>query len=763
MDFTQDYTTPLHDNTSRKSLGRRVSFASHSHVRMFESNHTNSTGSPQSSPASTSAFPGDSTHQPNVADENDYPGQSSRRRRSSARYSLAQSEDMDLTTIVPGTFLPGGSAILDEDFNDYDDDDDYDMDVTEAIRGDFARKRSLSLGVRQPLSQIALTPAPRSDDANQSQSDIGNESTQSDAASEQAQNMEFTIPLGQSLRPADQDQVWLALKQATHSGSNTPEPELSSDDGGDEMDLDDAMLRLRRARDSMSLAQLNKGQDEVPESKEDSFTATDDSFEDDGNKTINLSKTFGRPSTAQGDSRLSIGQDSNMDESEVYGVIVPEKPTRQSIAPSPSVVQPPTPQQPPKFSVFQPPSNEQPVAGGSSGKVTVSAPFSFTPKPPSPSKAKSIAIDTPSKNKPKPTFSAAFAPPVSRPSPKKVTTSTDLPSPPNKRPRFNVDDDIENQDVDKPSPTKRQALVGKSWAEPTAKLQPKSTHKPKPLSPSKRAPFQQPPSVSLDTMSQPSSALRRPSGYYAKRKSLAVGFAAQPLSSRNVGLTDQPLGSERTIPAAITSIPSKKRPGIGLGRASLGSGPSDAWARFGKDARQTVAEEPPLLKVVKEAETAGEAVRQASPSPSPTRRSPLPTRALPAKPIAPKPQVSSLEAQESVLEPAPITEIQEVEDPSRTMGIDVDATQQWREGVEQNDRYEEDVVSSKFCAYSLILSINLEIGYHFDCSIFFNDRHQVYGRVNRSSTFYPSISATPSTTSKCIRHTPSRIRHCYGH
>jgi kinetochore protein Spc7/SPC105 len=60
----------------------------------------------------------------------------------------------------------------------------------------------LSLGIRQPLSQILSTPAPLSDDADRSQSDIGKEST---AAFNLSQTMEFTVPLGQSLRPADQD------------------------------------------------------------------------------------------------------------------------------------------------------------------------------------------------------------------------------------------------------------------------------------------------------------------------------------------------------------------------------------------------------------------------------------------------------------------------------------------------------------------------------------------------------------------------------
>jgi hypothetical protein len=159
MDFTQDYSTPVHDNTSRKSLGRRVSFASRPHVRIFETIHSSSTGSPHSSPAS--ALSDDTCRQPDVTNENDYPRQSLGRRRSSTRYSMAES-DMDLTSIFPG--------------------------------------------------------------------------------SEHTQDMEFTVALGQSLRPADQDQAWLALKQVTHSGNDVSEPELPSED---EMSLDDFTQQWR--------------------------------------------------------------------------------------------------------------------------------------------------------------------------------------------------------------------------------------------------------------------------------------------------------------------------------------------------------------------------------------------------------------------------------------------------------------------------------------------------------------------------------------
>lgn len=60
MDITRaDFRTEIQDRYSRKFLGRRVSFAEHAHVRMFEiqEHNTNSTGSPQSSPAQADSSP----------------------------------------------------------------------------------------------------------------------------------------------------------------------------------------------------------------------------------------------------------------------------------------------------------------------------------------------------------------------------------------------------------------------------------------------------------------------------------------------------------------------------------------------------------------------------------------------------------------------------------------------------------------------------------------------------------------------------------
>ena len=160
----------------------------------------------------------------------------------------------------------------------------------------------------------------------------------------------------------------------------------------------------------------------------------------------------------------------------------------------------------------------------------------------------------------------------------------------------------------------------------------------------------------------------------------------------------QPPSSSNTPTAAPVSH--KKKPGIGLGRASLGSGPSDAWARFNKDVGQAAAVKPPPSKVTENESEAlsyvGETARQASASPSPTRGSPAPICTPPDNSTStPKPQVSSVEHEEPVVEPAQTTEPQDTGELSGTMGVDINATQQWREGVQQDDQYEADAVWSK--------------------------------------------------------------------
>ncbi|KAF8078326.1 Spc7 kinetochore protein-domain-containing protein [Lyophyllum atratum] len=661
QDITRDFHTRIHDNTTRKSFGgRRVSFAENVHVRLIRGkDDTISTQSP-SSPISEPSPPEHPPHPP--TDENAYPGAASgSRRRSSARYSVAYSEDMDLTSIGPQAFLSaGGSAIADEEF---DSEEDYDgMDMTEVVHGDIIRKRSLSMSTRPPLAQV---PQPeedqsRSDDPEQSRS-FGESDSQvlSDAESEP---MDFTMPLSRSKRPpAEHDAVWHALRQATHSGDTPIEHELSSDDlddrnaphADDGMDLDDAVQRLMRAR--VSLPSIPTIHAEEPH--DDTFS-TENSVEDEGNQTMNWSAVFSRASLAGNENgRASTG--SAMEESEVYGAIVaPSRSTsRLSIAPpEPRLVNASNEAQQPAFTVFRPP----PPASASTSlepppqQPTVPVFTRGVPGSPPKSKALTSGPSSPSKVKPPQArvgFSAAFAPPVAR-------------SSPNKRPRPSTHGGPNDIDLDRPSPAKRAAMTGK-WpaglSDDANSVAASPKPKPKPLSPSKKAPFQ----ASTGTTSQrPSSSLRRPSGYFAKRKSLGAALGLQP--------------QEDEAPVTARSSP-KKKAGLGLGRASMGSGSTDAWLRFDKDAGSGV--EGGNEKAISHCDR--EAAHQAAASPTVTRGSPAP-----ASPRHVPPSVEA-RAASPILPIAPLGpegyEAYEAEE-----SMDVDPTEQWRNAVEPNEFGEDD-------------------------------------------------------------------------
>src|SRR6266571_1038633 len=121
MDFTRDIKSPIKEHAARKSLGRRVSFASHAQVRVFEKDQNRGDTSPSSAVAGPSSQTGAL-----VNDENNYPGASSmaRRRSSLRRRSVAFSEngeasmdmDSDLeSSPLPANFLTEGSFLQDEE------------------------------------------------------------------------------------------------------------------------------------------------------------------------------------------------------------------------------------------------------------------------------------------------------------------------------------------------------------------------------------------------------------------------------------------------------------------------------------------------------------------------------------------------------------------------------------------------------------------------------------------------------------------------
>ncbi|KAI5897558.1 uncharacterized protein SCHCODRAFT_02564435 [Schizophyllum commune H4-8] len=309
---TRDFTN---DFNRRKSLGRRVSFSSTAHIRYFKkqprpsdaaSSETGSMdGSPERAPPPPPPRP--------TNDENAYPGSTSNRRRSSVgRPSMAPS-DMDVTGVFDFAQQPqgnGGSALDDSEDSYVEDGDDGDMDVTQSMPNNLARRKS-SVAFQDPAD--ASDASNMSVDPDQTGSYMDESTMQSDT-----EPLECEVPLGQALNPPVSNDAWDALEQAANENVS---PGNDEDD-----DLEDAIQRLRRA--SAFLPQTSG------EISEDSFASTEDSFNPDGEETMNISRALGRVSMGGNTNlaRMSMGGESAMDESGVYGRVgvEPELPATQS-------------------------------------------------------------------------------------------------------------------------------------------------------------------------------------------------------------------------------------------------------------------------------------------------------------------------------------------------------------------------------------------------------------------------------------------------
>ncbi|CAK5264643.1 unnamed protein product [Mycena citricolor] len=559
MDLTTDWQS---QGNIRKSLARRVSFASNAYVRLIDPrnvDNTNSTASPQSSPVAPSDPPQPTPGDPVVlSDENAYPGGAPKnRRRSSMRQSIG-SEDMELT--VNFQFSQENESTFDDEDMVMDDDDSMDMDMTQALDDNYIKTRALSLGgSRTPLSQISLTPAASSGttDADQSQSFAEDQSQSFASEPSQEPPTEFTIPLNRSLRPpAHEDETWMALRRMTHSGDAPYEESPASDD---------EYVPVRPQDGDWALA----GPSQV-QFQDDTFSSTDASLEDvdSGDRTVNLSRVLGRPSFAGSELRMSMGQpDSTMDESEIYGSIIP--PPIQSSTPLPARAapnvavpsSPPASEQPSRPPIFRPPSP----------KVATSAPTLIVAPPPKPA----AQIEG--------TRRVSLAP---------ISLQ--------KRPR-------DPGSPEKVSPAKRQAVV--RTPSPSKKSAQSDIPRPKPLSPSKKAPFlvstKLPSNKATTPVAARPSALRRPSGYFARRKSVGTVFSS-------AGATEH---------AGPPKSP-KKKAAIGLGRASMGSAPAVSWTRPVVDKGKQKEQAPESEHA---AGCAREVERQAAASPTPSRGSPAPS------------------------------------------------------------------------------------------------------------------------------------------
>jgi len=585
MDLTTVYRVAIQEDHSRKSLNRRVSFSSQSQVRLFHNRRGEHASS--SSPSNELEFNGHSSDDapsspdpppPHVNDENDYPG-SSMRRRSSGRKSFAGSEAMDLTST---SFPPADeSALVDEDM---DLGEGSDMETTAAYASNLMRKRSLSLGIgapqqREPLASLSTNP---SQQPTEGPGDVSEEHSQSfmsetSMASEQSEPMEYTVPVGQSLKPAQEDEAWLALVKATHSGVAAENSDNEQEENGGDIDMDDAVARIMRARQSLNMAQEADG----------SIAMSEDSFENDpdlGNDTVDISRMmgrgFGRESLAI--PRESMGyQESTMDESGIYGSAQPPiaSTPRQSLAAMgldlPDFL-PESPAPLPQRRTSEPSDSRDPVFSLPPSDTTS---VSGSKHPVSPTKGNKTLTKSPAK-----TFTAAFAPPASKPSPKKPTSSEQATL---KRPRPS-NNAAQDGDAERPSPAKRQALASRcnSTTSPASERPPSTspTQERRPLDPNKKAPFQASTSASeKPEQKKPASSLRRPSGYFSRRKSLAVPSSLAPTPEVD---ENENMNIDSDVPNAIRTSP-KKKAGIGLGRARASMSAatsSDAWKRFDRSA-----------------------------------------------------------------------------------------------------------------------------------------------------------------------------------
>ena len=505
MDFTHIQGS-INENATRKSLGRRVSFASHAQVRLFEKDQKRSGASPSATDHSGHSTESGTT----VNDENDYPGASVVRRRSSMRRSVAfsgngeESMEMDSdlgSSPLPAGFLALGSFLQDEEPDDVSGvwDEEADMDLTTNFASSRPRKSSLGLSsLPQPGEDMSVDDHSHSEDMTQYST--------GDVSEEQAEPTEFTVPLNKSLRKPEPPSVeWLALRAVTHAGADAPYEPPPSDDyedepsahrsgigsGEEDMDLTEAETRLRRMRESLGLANV---------AQEDSFTSSEGSSIGGGdNQTVNLTNAW----------RESLGTDSSstMDFTNIQGtsgensadetvnrVVSPVDP-RVTSEPYNSGVQ----SVPPEPSSTTPFANDPPVPPVPP-VFTKPGPIFSAPKrgPPSPSRSKSPAS-------PRKAGTAAFALPVARLQPKRPTV---LPG---------ADDEGSSRFECEESPAKRQALQ-RSPSKPTS-----------------AATLTEGATTPSAARRSSVGALRRPSGYFAQRRSLGPSGAPnipQPTSPR---------------------------------------------------------------------------------------------------------------------------------------------------------------------------------------------------------------------------------------
>jgi len=353
------------------TIQRRVSFADKSQVRLFDRDHTNSTGSPPSSPGQDPEQDADQPP-PDINDENAYPGANKfrPRRRSSLRRSFGtdigageESMELDTTKIIT---LTDELQLTDQGWEGSDEDEDYDgddMDMTEIVR-----RQSLAPRRQSSMRRQSLAP-PEEAAQDRTVSEVGE-------SEDDPPHTDFTVPLGQPLRkPEPPPDEWHALRAVTHAGAN----DSMSDEGDPEPnELDDAISRLMVARDSLGLSAdgLAGGEHSFASTESDSFTQDPADFANT-DRTMDItgmlrragSGTLSIPSQ-ESTSDYSSSRTHDTDERINIPIALPQDIQSPSIYPdlsklTSSVSTKPTPifQKPTTIQpVFKPPTTETPKA-----------------------------------------------------------------------------------------------------------------------------------------------------------------------------------------------------------------------------------------------------------------------------------------------------------------------------------------------------------------------------------------------------------------
>lgn len=268
-------------------IQRRVSFAEKSQVRLFEKDRRNSDASVLSSPEQDPEQETSQPPPPVISDENVYPGASTfrPRRRSSLRRSFGtdigageESMELDTTKIITLTVEP---KLTDEGWDGSDQEagyDEDDMEMTEVLR-----RQSVALRRRSSMHRRSLAP-PEEVGQDKSVSEVGE-------SEDDRSHMDFTVPLGQSLRkPEPPPDEWHALRAVTHAGVNDS---ISEDGETGPNELEDAISRLMVARDSLGLV---GGDNSFASTESDSFTQDPADFAD-ADRTVNITSMLRRASS----------------------------------------------------------------------------------------------------------------------------------------------------------------------------------------------------------------------------------------------------------------------------------------------------------------------------------------------------------------------------------------------------------------------------------------------------------------------------------